>query len=639
MNVLALLLGKVMMLSYTIGMQNYPLSMMIFTLFTKIILLPVGLWTQKRSIKMVVMQPELNRIHIKYFGDKDAVADHTTELYQKNKYNPFANMIPLLIQIVILLSIVAVVRQPEYAGMTMNDLHTGNIFWGSYPYEAWGRYWLAPILAGISSVILSLAQNHINPLQREQSKRAQNSTMLLSVGISIGLGCIVPVGVALYWGCSNLLTIGQQLVLNMIINPNKYIDRKALDSTREELEELKGIGGEYRKFHNPYASKERADYKSFFHVVNKHIVFYSEKNGFYKYFENIINYLLENTKLTIHYVTSDPEDDIFEKAKSNPRIRGYYIGEKRLVTLFMKMDADIVVMTMTDLDNYHYKRSYIREDIEYVYVCHYPMSTHLVFHADAFDHYDTFLCVGDFQFDEIRKQEQLSGSKAKKLISCGYGQMENLQRAYDAVPVNAVNNRKKILLAPSWQVDNILDLCLDDVLKEVLGRGWHVVVRPHPEYMKRYQSRMDKIVERYRDYKGGDLEFELDFTKNNSIFESDVLITDWSGTAYEFAFVTGKPVAFIDTPMKIHNPDYKEIGIEPLEIRLRSQVGIRVSPGELTGFGKMIENLLEKTESYVDKNKALRDRYIANFGRSGEVGGEYLIASLRERAEKTKKKQ
>ena len=106
MNVLALLLGKVMMLSYTIGMKNYPLSMLIFTLFTKIILLPVGLWTQKRSIKMVVMQPELNRIQIKYFGDKDAVADHTTELYQKNKYNPFANMIPLLIQIVILLSIV-----------------------------------------------------------------------------------------------------------------------------------------------------------------------------------------------------------------------------------------------------------------------------------------------------------------------------------------------------------------------------------------------------------------------------------------------------------------------------------------------------------------------------------------------------
>lgn len=637
MNVLAFLLGKVMMLSYALSMQNYLLSMIIFTLFTKIILLPVGFWTQKNSIKMVVMQPDLNRIHIKYFGDKDAVADYTAELYQKNKYNPFANMVPLLIQIVILLSIIAVVRQPEYAGMTMNDLNTGNIFWGSYPYAAWGRYWPAPILAGISSVILSLAQNHINPLQREQSKSAQNSTMLLSVGISAVLGCMVPVGVALYWGCSNLLTIVQQMVLNLIINPNKYIDRKALDSTREELEKLKSIGGERRRFHNPYVSKERADYKSFFRVVNKHIVFYSEKNGFYKYFENIINYLLENTKLTIHYVTSDPKDEIFDKAKTNPRIRGYYIGEKRLITLFMKMDADIVVMTMADLDNYHYKRSYIRKDIEYVYVCHYPMSTHLVFHTNAFDHYDTFLCVGDFQFDEIRKQEELSGSRAKKLISCGYGQMENLQRAYDAMPVKDVK-RKKILLAPSWQVDNILDLCLDEVLKEVLGRGWHVVVRPHPEYMKRYQSRMDKIVERYCDYKGGDLEFELDFTKNNSIFESDVLITDWSGTAYEFAFVTGKPVAFIDTPMKIHNPDYKKIGIEPLEICLRSQVGIRVSPDELTGFGEKIENLLEKTESYVDKNKGLRDRYIANFGRSGEIGGEYLIAALREKAKKAKRK-
>ena len=47
-----------------------------------------------------------------------------------------------------------------------------------------------------------------------------------------------------------------------------------------------------------------------------------------------------------------------------------YIGEKKLITLMMKLDADVVVMTMPDLENYHIKRSYIRKDIEYIYIPH-----------------------------------------------------------------------------------------------------------------------------------------------------------------------------------------------------------------------------------------------------------------------------
>ena len=53
----------------------------------------------------------------------------------------------------------------------------------------------------------------------------------------------------------------------------------------------------------------------------------------------------------------------------------------------MKMDADMVVMTCPDLDNFHLKRSYVRKDIEYVYMFHYPLSTHMVLGSHALDHY------------------------------------------------------------------------------------------------------------------------------------------------------------------------------------------------------------------------------------------------------------
>jgi YidC/Oxa1 family membrane protein insertase len=113
----------------------------------------------------------------------------------------------------------------------------------------------------------------------------------------------------------------------------------------------------------------------------------------------------------------------------------------------------------------------------------------------------------------------------------------------------------KVLKAPSWQTDKILDLCISDLLKELLGKGFEVVVRSHPEYVKRYGPKMDAIVARYADYNGNDLSFELDFSGNTSIFDSDVVKTDWFGTAYEFAFVTCKPAVFIDTPPKIHNTE------------------------------------------------------------------------------------
>ena len=248
----------------------------------------------------------------------------------------------------------------------------------------------------------------------------------------------------------------------------------------------------------------------------------------------------------------------------------------------MKMDADVVVMTMSDLENYHYKRSYVRKDIQYIYMFHYPLSTHMVLHTGALDHYDEILCVGEFQIPEIRRSEELAGLPAKKLEVCGYCQLDSLYKAYESMEQNG-SDRPRVLIAPSWQEDNILDSCLDELLESLLGHGWKVKVRPHPEYMKRYKPRMDSILEKWKNYSGDDLEFETDFTSNESIYASDVVITDWSGTATEFSFITLRPCIFINTPPKINNPDYVKLGIEPQELRLRNLIGI---PLEMQETGK-----------------------------------------------------
>jgi len=105
------ILGSIMRFCYNLS-GNYGVAIILFTLFSKIILLPMSIWVQKNSIKMVKMQPAINKIKINYFGDKDRIAEEQDKLYKKEKYNAFASLIPLIIQILLLMGLVEVINHP-----------------------------------------------------------------------------------------------------------------------------------------------------------------------------------------------------------------------------------------------------------------------------------------------------------------------------------------------------------------------------------------------------------------------------------------------------------------------------------------------------------------------------------------------
>ena len=67
--------------------------------------------------------------------------------------------------------------------------------------------------------------------------------------------------------------------------------------------------------------------------------------------------------------------------------------------------------------------------------------------------------------------------------------------------------------------------------------------------------------------------YELFVSKQDSLHSSDIMISDWSGVAIEYAFGLRKPVFFIDTKRKVNNPDYLELEIEPLELTIREKIG------------------------------------------------------------------
>ena len=614
---------------------NYGVAVILFTFITKIFLLPVSVWVQKNSIKMVKIQPDINFLKVRHFGDADAIAEGQNKLFRQAGYHPLASIVPMVIQLVLLMAVIAAIK----AGMADSSIDMRFLGVDLSLIPAQGRGWLilSPIAAGASAWLMCAAQNQSNVLQAEQDNWNKYGMLILSVGLSLYLGWFVSVGVALYWVASNLFSIAQLYLLNMAIDPKKYVDYARLEESKKQLSELQQLGGKrHGREARELARRERADYKRFFSVLNKHLVFYSESSGFYKYYKGIIEYILKNTNIAVHYITSDPNDQVFAISQSQPRLKPYYIAEKRLITLMMKLDCDVMVMTMPDIENFHIKRSYVREDIEYVYVPHCIDSINMTMRTGAVDHYDSVLCVGKHQKEEITNTEAVYGLPHKTLVDWGYTLLDEMRAQY-AASAHEDKPGKKILIAPSWQKDNIVDSCLEEILDTLKGRGYQITVRPHPQEVRLKQAYMEQLETKYAADR--DVEIQTDFSSNSTVFEADLLITDWSGITYEYAFTTLRPVLFIDTPMKVMNPEYEKINTPPINIWMREVIGAVVKPDELEKLPEAVERLLSGRDEYRERIDRFVHEYVYNLGNSGEVGAKYIINEIQKKIKERKNSQ
>ncbi|MDE5943715.1 MAG: membrane protein insertase YidC [Clostridia bacterium] len=675
---------------------NYGVAIVLFTLASKIILFPVSAWIQKNSILMVKIQPEINFLKANYAGNLDAIAEGQAKLYKREHYHPMLSLIPLVIQILLLLAVVYIIYHPmgylfgvsndavkalaDYIGADTGDsgfqlaviqaIKDGTItaatpvegissaeladiiskvssfklsFLGmnlcSVPSKVLGWYFLLPVFAGFSSWIMCFTQNLSNVIQHEQGKLNKYGIMAVSVALSLYLGFFVPAGIAVYWIAGNLLSIAQMYILNAIINPKKYVDYKLLEESRKALADSKAFGKMDKKdpLYKQMKARQKQDYKKFMHIVNKHIVFYSEKSGFYKYYKELIAELLKRSNLVIHYVTNDFNDVIFEIAKDEPRIKPYYIGLKKTALLMMLVETDIFVMTTPDLDKYYLKRSFIKKDTEYIYAPHDSMSAHLGFNDGAFDAFDTILCVGQHFADEMRAIIALKNLPDKNLVEFGFPLLDNLVEAGRKENENRQNGKvKEILIAPSWQEDNILDSCIDEIIGGLYGKEYKISVRPHPEYVKRYGYQLSKLLERYKDYDKELLSFELDFSNNKSVYSSDLLITDWSGIAAEFCFATERPALFVNTKPKINNPEWEKVGIMPVEMTLRKELGVDVEKQDLGNICGIVKDLFKNQNKYKTKIRKYYEDFTFNHGTAAEKGAQYILKSLSQKSKNKK---
>jgi len=375
--------------------------------------------------------------------------------------------------------------------------------------------------------------------------------------------------------------------------------------------------------------REMADYNKLIDPNNSDItelVFYSESAIYYQYYEGLIDELLQFSNIKICYITSDPNDPVFDKASD--KFKPFYINTT-LNSLIKVLNSKIIIFTMPDLDNFYIKRSN-NPNVKHLYMFHGVGSTFLQYNREAFSHYDTIFCVGEHHYEEIQKSEQIYSQKPKELIKTGYYRLEKIYNYHKEYLTQNIDSKtsKQILIAPSWNKDSILDLksCIEDIINQLDGSEYEVIIRPHPEFIKRKNKRVQEIAKLLK--KSKNIKLELDMISGASIYSADLLITDWSSICYEYAFGTERPVLFINTPTRIDNPNYKEIGMEPIEFISRGELGKSLDVDKIVNIKNLIKELLSNREKYLEKIVAFREKYIYNWLSSSKVEAKYILDNL-----------
>ena len=339
------------------------------------------------------------------------------------------------------------------------------------------------------------------------------------------------------------------------------------------------------------------------------IIIYSEGRAYYPHFEEIINHLLKS-KMEFLYYTSDKNDLCFKNELIN--LRSFYIGKGITRLLFFSLlDCKILIMTMPDLDNYHIKRS--KNGVHYIYIQHSLLSMHMAYNKNAFNNYDTIFCSSNYQVDELTKLEKRYGLKIKTKIKHGYGKIDILRREKN------IQNYKSnyILLAPSWHINSLLDKNIDLLIDQLIDNNFIVHFRPHNESILRNKKKINKIRKKYTD--NSKFIYDNHSNGNEGIINAEILITDWSGIAYEFSFSTLRPTLFINTKKKINNIDYKNINSTPFEISSRRKIGISIAEDEINNVVYSIKFLKQKKSDFYLSIKNIRDDCIFNIDKSGKI--------------------
>jgi YidC/Oxa1 family membrane protein insertase len=182
---------------------NWGWSIIIVTALIKLLFYPLSQASGRSMAKMRTVAPRMKQIQETFKDDREKLGRAMMELYKKEKINPLAGCLPMVVQIPFFISFYRVLlesvemRQAPFL-LWVNDLSSRD------------PYFVLPLLMGAAM----FAQFKLNPTSPDPTQAKIMQFMPL---VMTGMMAWFPCGLVLYWLTNTLLTIAQQWRVNQVV--------------------------------------------------------------------------------------------------------------------------------------------------------------------------------------------------------------------------------------------------------------------------------------------------------------------------------------------------------------------------------------------------------------------------------------
>ncbi len=198
---------------------NFGVSILIVTVIIKLLMFTLANKSYRSMKKMKNLQPEIDRIKDLYSDDKARLNQEIMALYKKEKVNPVAGCLPILVQIPVFFSIYKVLyvtiemRQAPFYGW-IKDLSSPD------PTTIFNLFGLLPfsppsfLMIGAWPILMAITMFLQQKMSPEPADPMQAQVMKFMPLIFLFMFSSFPVGLLIYWSWNNILSIIQQYYIN-----------------------------------------------------------------------------------------------------------------------------------------------------------------------------------------------------------------------------------------------------------------------------------------------------------------------------------------------------------------------------------------------------------------------------------------
>ena len=354
---------------------------------------------------------------------------------------------------------------------------------------------------------------------------------------------------------------------------------------------------------------------------------FAEDKRYWQVFRPVVDEF-EKRGIDVVYWTTSPNDPVLDLKYEHVKFVFAGEGNKAYAKLNM-VNACIILATTPGLEVYQWKKS--------KFVDYYVHMFHSVgcggYRLCGMDYYDAIVTAGQYQIDVIRELESKRHLPAKDVRIVGMPYFDAMkERVESSEPVS--NEKKTVLLAPSWGTSSIFNRLGSGVLEELVKTDYNIIVRPHPQSFIAEKDLMDELMKKFPE--SDRIKWDRSPDNFETLKKADILISDFSGVFFDFALVFDKPIMYMDTNYDNGYYDYYCLDNQTSWIKATlPKLGMEITEENLPRIGELIEECLGSTE-FSEGREIARSETWSSIGEGALRTVDYLTEKYEEI---TKKKE